>query len=565
MDLLGKYGSGDEGSDGEGKQNKPLPVVEYKSLAIKNAAPLVPLDLKSHQRFDMPMAATKEIKHNPTAVSMWTPIAGPHNPFKKSSLGQEQGIVNNVITGFYEKTNYDNMAFEEQYHTYMRYGYSQDPSSLESKLIGDKDAIEKYNGQTIFSVVPAPVSDEQKQLRKKRKELTGNVEDIDNYQGPWGTYYYADQEEMPEANDEQKEHAAKLVLKKQKKKREEKEDNMEESSEFHGDKLYDYQGRSYIHPPPNLKPTPDAKNYIPKKLIHTWSGHTKGVSAIRFFPKYGHLMLSASMDSTIKIWDVYNQRKCLRTFYGHTEAVRDIDFNYDGTKFVSVSYDRYIKVWDTETGQLVSKHTSGKVPFCAKIHPEPDLSHEILVGQADKLVVQWDTRADEIVQKYDEHLGPVNTITFIDNNKKFLSTSDDKKAFVWEYGIPVVHKHIAEPDMHSMPYVAVHPSGKHWVGQSQDNRLMVFGAVAKVKLMTRKQFVGHLSAGYACQLGFSPDGKIIYSGDAQGRVFFWDYRTSKIYKKLKCHDQVCIGAIWHPIETSRFATCSWDGTIKYWD
>ncbi len=34
------------------------------------------------------------------------------------------------------------------------------------------------------------------------------------------------------------------------------------------------------------------------------------------------------------------------------------------------------------------------------------------------------------VQSYDDHLGSINTITFIDNNRKFVCTSDDKIFFI---------------------------------------------------------------------------------------------------------------------------------------
>ena len=87
----------------------------------------------------------------------------------------------------------------------------------------------------------------------------------------------------------------------------------------------------------------------------------------------------------------------------------------------------------------------------------------------------------------------------------------------------------------------------------------------RFKLNRKKTFKGHVVAGYACQPGVSPCGNYVMSGDTDGRLWFWDWKTCKVFRKLKCHDQVCIQAIWHPVEPSKVATCSWDGTIKYWD
>ena len=72
---------------------------------------------------------------------------------------------------------------------------------------------------------------------------------------------------------------------------------------------------------------------------------------------------------------------------------------------------------------------------------------------------QWDINSGKLVQEYDAHLGGVNSITFADNNRRFITTSDDKKIYIWEWGIPVVMKHISEPHMHSVPCVVKHPSG----------------------------------------------------------------------------------------------------------
>ena len=42
-------------------------------------------------------------------------------------------------------------------------------------------------------------------------------------------------------------------------------------------------------------------------------------------------------------------------------------------------------------------------------------------------------------------MNPVNTITFIDENRRFVTTSDDKSIRVWEWDIPVDFKYIADP------------------------------------------------------------------------------------------------------------------------
>lgn len=79
-------------------------------------------------------------------------------------------------------------------------------------------------------------------------------------------------------------------------------------------------------------------------------------------------------------------------------------------------------------------------------------------------------------------------------------------------------------------------------------------------------FRGHTNAGYACQLAFSPNSRFLASGDGEGRVHFWDWRTTRALAKYRAHDNgPCIGVQWHPVEPGMVATCGWDGIVKLWD
>ena len=561
--LSSAYGDDDDDDDGA-TSAAPMPLVVNAAPGVVEAAP------RGHELAHWSAAkeqrdGSQVLYANPEYDTMWAPEQGPsltQGQQRSAGIKSKQHFLG-AAAQYHPSSDF---AFEEQYHTFNAYGFAMDPSTggdagqsdgggpqmaRQLGIVGDADKWAEARGGSVFSR-KAPIESKLEEQRK-RLRLDASYQPIPHKE--------------PELTAEQTaavEAKAEAERKKRQARDAEEGEAMEERSVFHGGTTHDYQGRSWVVPPSDVKED-EHECYIPKQWVHTWSGHTKGVAAIRWFPGTGHLLLSAGMDTKVKIWDVFNSRKCMRTYMGHALAVRDISFSNDGRRFLTCSYDRNCKLWDTETGECLGAYTNKKLPYCVKFNPDADKQNIFLAGCSNKHIVQYDTRTGNVEQVYDQHLGAVNTITFCEENRRFCTTADDKKMLVWEYGIPVPIKHIADPTLHSMPAVAKTPNDKWMVCQNLDNQLTVYSAQDRFKLNRKKCFKGHVVAGYACQPGVSPDGNYVMSGDCDGRLWFWDWKSTKVFRKLKCHDQVCISAIWHPVEPSKVATCSWDGTIKYWD
>ena len=273
------------------------------------------------------------------------------------------------------------------------YRYAYDPSTTGvgegDKLVGSQMAAAETEFKTVFEDV------KKRPLDKRKRDKNTDPADIDGYLGPWAKY--KDEETISRPNDEDAAYLEEYLAKKQKKGKTEEEVPLEEKSVLHIKDSEDYQGRSFTHIPQdlgvNLKSTePPHKCFIPKRQIHSWSGHTKGVSVIRWFPTSAHLILSGSMDSKVKLWEVYRGRRCVRTYTGHKQAIRDVNFNNSGDRFLTASYDRYIKLWDTETGDVIGRFSNKKMAFCAKFNPCDDKQHLIVAGTSSNKIICWDVR-----------------------------------------------------------------------------------------------------------------------------------------------------------------------------
>ena len=98
------------------------------------------------------------------------------------------------------------------------------------------------------------------------------------------------------------------------------------------------------------------------------------------------VLLSGSLDNTIKVWDV-ETGKPLKTLFGHIEGVWAVDG--DRLRVVSGSHDRTIKIWERETGRCQTT----------------------LVG----------------------HRGAVTCLSLADD--KIVSGSDDGDLRIWDFGL----------------------------------------------------------------------------------------------------------------------------------
>lgn len=476
--------------------------------------------------------------------------------------------------GFAIKETVDEYTFETQRRTFEQMGYAQGIHG-DGSIVGDLTAAHRHQKRDITEL--RSTKKDSKRIKKRRVnkgKVGGNGDDA--YAGPWAKYKSSSEDE----DDDEEQHEEQESEQDQEEKKNltssdndsDSEDEYEEeneTTEFLGSQERDYQGRTYMHPPNDVGINLNSDSgpeecFVPKKQLHKWKGHAHGTTKITFIPKTNHLLLSCGNDSKIYLWGVYHKRELLRAFYGHTKPVRDISFNSDGKQFLSASYDKTVKLWNTETGECLARFKLTSVPNVIKFNVFND--DEFIVGLMNHKILHYSISKKEIIQTYDHHLGSINSITFLDDGetKRFVSTSEDKTARVWDLQVNIPVKLISDPTLHSMPVTRVHPSGKYFAAQSMDNTVMVFGASGRYKTNKKKLFEGHNCAGFGIGIDFSPDGKILVSGDSAGNAIFWDWKTCKVVTKLKVDTHAITQVCWNTKEVSKVALTGVDGAIYYY-
>lgn len=145
------------------------------------------------------------------------------------------------------------------------------------------------------------------------------------------------------------------------------------------------------------------KKHAYERQIIAWPAHTGPILDCAWSPN-GSRVLSASQDSTLKVWDVtqvfpnaaertYRNRRSqhvldLLTLKGHKSGVKSCSWSPDGSKILSASSDKTLKIWDAVSGCCLLTLAGHKyeINACAW---SPD-GTKVLSASADQTVKIWD-------------------------------------------------------------------------------------------------------------------------------------------------------------------------------
>ena len=192
------------------------------------------------------------------------------------------------------------------------------------------------------------------------------------------------------------------------------------------------------------------------KNIRTLLGHDHSVSTVRFIPSglsgaapSGHLLVSASRDKTLRIWDV-TTGYCLRTLSGHSDWVRGVACSFDGQWLISAGNDQVARLWNTTSGEVKATFTDHQhvIECCAfapptayealaalagvKKPPSANSSAEyVATGSRDKSIRIWDARGT-LIKTLVGHDNWVRGIVYHPGGIYLLSVGDDKTIRCWD-------------------------------------------------------------------------------------------------------------------------------------
>lgn len=305
---------------------------------------------------------------------------------------------------------------------------------------------------------------------------------------------------------------------------------------------------------------------VPEIPFVTFSHHTKPVLGLQWHPFDDRLLLSSSLDGTVRLWDALWQKRCIATYTTHDSVAMNRAIWVGGAEVICAGYDNCAFHMNVESGRILSKLKHNGYVTAVAVHPED--SNSLVTGNSKSEIHRWDLRCCKVVSSCKGAGGQILDILFLNGSDRFVSSSDIERRSsygqainVWDYTSCVILATQVYFEPYSCPFLRLHPKECVFLAQSSANYLIVFSSNKPYKLNKFKRFEGHSLDGYNVGFDLSNDGSIVCSASANGAAIFYDYSSTRTLKSLQLASCSTTGVQWHPRLPSVVAVSSWNGHI----
>eukprot|EP01028_Stygiella_incarcerata_P011782 TRINITY_DN685_c0_g4_i2.p1 TRINITY_DN685_c0_g4~~TRINITY_DN685_c0_g4_i2.p1 ORF type:complete len:1469 (+),score=420.73 TRINITY_DN685_c0_g4_i2:95-4501(+) len=269
----------------------------------------------------------------------------------------------------------------------------------------------------------------------------------------------------------------------------------------------------------------------------TLSHHTAWVYAIAFSPNL-RFLFSASKDKTIVRWELYNAVNPETEMTGHSNTVTCVEVSPCGTCLASGSMDETIRIWDTETTNLVGI-LRGHTSMITSLSFSPCGSY-LFSSSGDGTLRKWDVANMEVMSVYRGHEGYVWSVHVSYDGLLVASASEDRTIRIW-----CAQKTLEGTTTDPSPSLSASPSASASRSPSRSpspspppplSSSSTSSSTSSSSSMTVSPLCtirGH--ANHVWGVRFSPSQEKICSVSVDTTVRFWNLRAGEFKRQLTGH------------------------------
>jgi regulation of enolase protein 1 (concanavalin A-like superfamily) len=266
------------------------------------------------------------------------------------------------------------------------------------------------------------------------------------------------------------------------------------------------------------------------------------------------------------IWHLVHPRTGAKQqeFKGHTAPITGLAFSADGRRALTAARDKTMRVWDTQTGELLRTLDTGSQVIALALSADGKKAISSDISPDSKFAIMWDLETGKRINSFQNPRRPIS-LAFSPNGESLLcgferSRENDMRVLVLWPLVP--NRFFVEFRAHPVPItcVAVSPDGKYVAsGHSAETRCVCLWEASSGRLLWQ----AGMPEAPITQVAFSPDSRALL-GTTRHHVQLWRVgpRAESLGQRGDLtHDLLC--AAFRPDSRSAvFSLCKGDTIVS---